>query len=161
MLGERLIVAGGAKLVGALAVGCLVLALLLALSIAGNVLQFRGSARLAADLGARLAASEARGRAEILGCEQINGRVNETVRVLGEELHHCRGEHQRLEARLARAVALRQAERERIAEATRLRDESIRRIYERDPECRAWGDMPVCRARSDGMLDAAPEDRAR
>lgn len=153
MLGERLIVAGGAKLVGALAVGCLVLALLLALSIAGNVLQFRGSARLAA--------SEARGRAEILGCEQINGRVNETVRVLGQELHHCRGEHQRLEARLARAVALRQAERERIAEATRLRDESIRRIYERDPECRAWGDMPVCRARSDGMLDAAPEDRAR
>ena len=37
MLGERLLLAGGTQLVSALAVGCLVLALLLTLSIIGNV----------------------------------------------------------------------------------------------------------------------------
>lgn len=157
MLGERLLLAGGTKLVSALAMGCLVLSALLAVSITANVLQFRGSARLAADLGARLAASEARGRAEILGCEQVNGRVNETVRILGKELHACRGEHQRIEQRLARVVSDRAAARDRAAAAAREREESIRRTYETDPQCRAWGSAPVCRARSDRMLGPAPD----
>lgn len=157
MLGERLMLAGGAKLVGALAVACLVLAALLAVSVIGNVMQFRGSARLAADLGARLAASEARGRAELLICEQVNGRVNETVRLLGAELHDCQGRHQRIQQALARAVATRERERRQAADAARLTEESIRRTYETDPQCRAWGDAAVCRARSDGLLGAAPE----
>lgn len=157
MLGERLLLAGGTQLVSALAVGCLVLALLLTLSIIGNVLQFRGSARLAADLGAKLAASEAAGRAEILSCKDINTRVNSTVSVLARELHECRGESQRLDERLARVTAAREAERQRQAAAARARDESIRRTYERDPDCAAWGAAPVCRARSDGMLGPAPE----
>lgn len=157
MLGDRLLLAGGAKLVSALAIGCLVLGALLAVSVTANVLQFRGSARLAADLGARLAASEARGRAEILGCEQINDRVNQTVRLLGQELHACRGEHQRVEQRLAKVVSDRAAQRERAAAAAREREESIRRTYETDAQCRAWGSAPVCRARSDGMLSAAPD----
>lgn len=157
MLGERLLLAGGTQLVSALAVGCLVLALLLTLSIIGNVLQFRGSVRLAADLGAKLAANDAAGRAEILGCKQINTRVNQTVELLAGELHQCRGESQRLDESLARATAAREAERQRQAEATRARDESIRRTYETDPECRAWGAAPVCRARSDGMLSPASE----
>lgn len=161
MIGDRLLAASGAKLVGALAVACLALALLLIASLAGNWLQFRGSARLAAELGAKLAAAEARGRAEIEACVGTNERVVGTVQVLGDELHACRGQHQRTDEALGLALRQRDRARREAEGERRQRDEVIRMIYETDSDCRAWGDAPVCRARSDGMLGPAAERPAQ
>jgi hypothetical protein len=148
MFGDRLLAAGGAKVVGVLAMSCIVLGLLLAASLAGHWVQFRGSARLAADLGAKLAAAEARGRAEIEACTATNARVAGTVRVLEQELHACRGQEQRI--REAHQLALRQRERaRREAEGQeRMRREAVDAIARNDEDCR----RPLCRALSDELL---------
>ncbi len=160
MLGDRLIGIGGAKLVGALAVACLVLAALLVLSVFVNYQQFRGTARVALDLSTKLAASEANGAAQIGICAETNARVNTTVGLLGDELQACRGEHQRIDQ--VYQQALRQRDRARkAAEGERaMREEVIRRIYETKSDCRAWADAAVCRALSDELLRTAPADPA-
>jgi hypothetical protein len=161
LFGDRLIATGGAKLVGALAIACLLLAALLVISVIVNVRQFNGATKLALDLGGKLAASEAKGQAEAQACKDTNERVNTTVRMLGDELHACRGEHQRIDEQFA--LALRQRDRARTAaEAERAqREEVIRRIYETNSDCRAWADGAVCRAVSDELLRAAPAPESR
>lgn len=152
MIGDRLIAAGGAKVVGGLAVACLALALLLIASLAGNWMQFKGSARLAADLGAKLAAAEARGRAEIEACAATNARVASTVSVLEHELQACRGQEQRITE--AYSLALRQRDRaRREAEGQeRMRREAVEAIARTDEDCR----RPLCRALSDELLGTPP-----
>jgi DNA gyrase/topoisomerase IV subunit B len=155
LFGDRLIATGGAKLVGALAIACLLLAALLVISVIVNVRQFNGATKLALDLGGKLAASEAKGQAEAQACKDTK------VRMLGDELHACRGEHQRIDEQFA--LALRQRDRARTAaEAERAqREEVIRRIYETNSDCRAWADGAVCRAVSDELLRAAPAPESR
>jgi hypothetical protein len=149
---QRLIAAGGlpiaAKLVAALSLACLVLGLLLALSVYVNVRQHRGGAAFALEMGGKLAASEARGRAELQACADTNARVNLTVKVLGDELHACRGEEQRvgdalLLAQRQRARALREADGQ-----ARMRREAVEAIGRTHESC----NRPICRALSDELL---------
>lgn len=148
MLGDRLIATGGAKLVGAQALACIVLTLLLGLSIVVNVLQVRGKARAVGAVEAQLAAVVATAGADRATCETVNRNVNATVAVLGDELHACRGSEQKLDD--ARRLALRQRERARQAAdgEARMRREAIEAIVRRDENC----SRPVCRALSDELL---------
>lgn len=153
VIGERLLAYGGARLVGALALACLVLGLLLAVSVTANYQQFRGSARLTATLGAQLAAAEARGRAELEACGAINQRAAGTVTLLEQELASCRGQTQRIEARMALALRQRDRARSEVLDHERMRAAQVEAIVRNHEECA----RPVCRALSDGLLGTPPE----
>jgi hypothetical protein len=156
MLGERLIAAGGAKLISALAIACLLLFALLILSAWGNWYQFRSHGRTVTTLASQLAASEAKGAAELNACAGVNKNVVATVQVLGDELHACRGEEQRIDE--ARALALRQRDRARqdAESQARMRSEAIEAIARRDESC----NRPVCRALSDELLGRPADGNA-
>lgn len=161
MIEQRLMAAGGlpiaAKLVAALSLACLVLGLLLAISIYVNVRQHRGGAAFALEMAGQLAASEARGRAELQACADTNARVNQTVAVLGDELHACRGEEQKIND----ALALAQRQRARaLSEAdgqARMRREAVEAIARTHESC----GRPICRALSDELLGRPAEGDAR
>lgn len=154
VIGERLLAYGGARLVGALALGCLVMGLLLLVSVAANWHQFRGSARVTTALTAQLAAAEARGRAEIEACAATNQRVTGTVRVLEQELASCRGETQRIEARLALALRQRDRARSEVLDHERMRAAQVEAIARDHEDCA----RPICRPLSDRLL-GTPTDR--
>lgn len=161
MIEQRLIAAGGlpiaAKLVAALSLTCLMLGLLLALSIYVNVRQHNGAAADALEMAGKLATSEASKRAELQACADTNARVNLTVGVLGDELHACRGEEQRI----GDALALAQRQRRRaLSEAegqARMRREAVEAIARNDESC----NRPICRALSDELLRGPAEGDAR
>jgi hypothetical protein len=153
VIGERLLAYGGARLVGALALACLVMGLLLAASVAANWHQFRGHARVTTALAAQLAAAEARGQAEIEACAATNQRVTGTVRVLEQELQNCRGQTQRIEARMALALRQRDRARSEVRDHERMRALQVEAIARDHEECA----RPVCRSLSDRLLGIAPE----
>lgn len=161
MIEQRLLAAGGlpvaAKLVAALAVACLVLAALLGLSVWGNWHLFQSGAKVAANLGAKLAASEAKGAAELASCAGTNANVVATVHALGDELHACRGSEQKIDE--ARRLALRQRERARQTAdgEAQMRREAIEAIVRRDENC----SRPVCRALSDELLSPPADPDAQ
>lgn len=150
MIGERLIATGGARLVGALALACITLTLLLGLSVALNVLQVRGKARAVGVVEAQLAAVVATAGADRKTCEAANQSANATVEVLGNELHVCRGQEQKIFEQ--RDLAMRQRARaQKAAEGeVYMRHEAIEAITRDNEDCR----RPICRALSDELLDA-------
>ncbi len=151
--GERLLAYGGARLVGALALACLVMGLLLAVSVAANWHQFRGATKLTTALTAQLAAAEARGRAELEACGAINQRAAGTVTLLEQELASCRGQTQRIEARMALALRQRDRARSEVLGQERMRTEAVEAIVRTNEDCA----RPVCRALSDRLLGTTPE----
>lgn len=144
LIGERVLAYGGARLAGTLVLACVLLGLLLAVSVTANWRQFRA----AATLTARLAASEARGRAEIEACAATNQRVTGTVRVLEQELASCHGQSQRLAARMALALRQRDRARSEVLGQERMRAEAAEAIARKHEACA----VPVCRALSERLL---------
>lgn len=155
MLGDRLIATGGAKLVGALAVACLVLAALLVLSVTVNVYQVRGKAKAVGDVLGRLAVCEATGAADLASAEAINTRANAAVSTLETELLQCLGAQQKQAEQLELAQRQRARARDEISELEMQRRtiiEGIAKTHEND--C----NRPLCRALSDELL-GTPADR--
>lgn len=159
MIEQRLIAAGGmpiaAKVVAALSLACLMLGLLLGLSVYINVQQHRGAASMALKLGGQLAASEARGAAELQACGDTNARVNQTVQVLGDELHQCRGQQQDMAGDLALAFRQRDRARRAVTAEIQQRQTTVQLLVERNESC---APRALCRAVSDQLL-GAPADR--
>lgn len=131
----------------------LVLGLLLAVSVAANWLQFRSAAKSTTTLTAKLAAAEARGQAEMAACAATNRRVAGTVRVLEQELASCRGQSQRLEARMALALRQRDRARSEVLGQERLRAAAVEAIARKHEDCA----RPICRPLSERLLDIPPE----
>lgn len=156
MLGDRLIATGGAKLVGWLAIACLVLVLLLILSGLGHWAQFKSTVKVTAGLGQQLAKSEAQGAADLGACAAKNANVTATVGVLGDELHACRGAEQQLNADLRKALQARDKSRQAAAREAQQKREAIEAIVRRDAMC----SRPVCRALSDELLGNTPHGDA-
>lgn len=150
MIAERLLAAGSAKLVGALAIACIVLTLLLGVSVYANVLQMRGKVRAVGEVMAQLAASEARGAVEMASCAAINARVVATVGVLEGELTQCRGQEQKIAERLALALRQRERARSEISALEQQRRDIINKALT-DENC----NRPMCRAVSDELLGPA------
>lgn len=158
MLGDRLLAVGGAKVVGALALACLVLFILLGVSVYANVLQFRGKARAVGEVVAQLAASEARAAAEIQGCAATNANVVATVGVLEGELLQCRGQGQEIAKREALALRQRDRARSAIADLERERKTIIEGLTkDHESDC----NRPLCRALSDELLRPAADRPAQ
>lgn len=158
MLGDRLINLGGAKLVGALALAVIVLVLLLGLSVWGNVLQFRGKATAVGQVLSRLAAAEARSKAEIEACAATNARAAGTVAVLEAELLQCRGQQQDMAGDLALARRERDRARRAVTAEIQQRQTTVQLLVDRNESC---APRPLCRAVSDELLHAAPDGPAQ
>lgn len=155
MIGSNLLAIGGGKVTSALAIACIVLALLLGVSVWGNVVQMRGKARAVGEVMAQLAASEAKATAEIASCAAVNTRQSSAVTVLEAELQQCAGTQQKIADRLA--LALRQRDRARtevsaLENQRRTTIEALAKAHEND--C----NRPLCRVLSDELL-GAPADR--
>lgn len=151
MITDRLSALGAPKLLLVI----LILASLLGLSVAVNVWQVGDKERAVGKISADLAAAQATADSDRNTCAAVNQSANATVAVLGDELHACRGQEQRvLEQRdLAlrqRARALKAAEGEAY-----MRRETIEAIARNDENCH----RPICRALSDELLSPAPEAR--
>lgn len=143
---------GNARVVSALALGCLLLAALLLISVVLNVHQFRSTARQVATLGQQLAQSEQKGAAQLQVCVAANEGNVATIATLGTELHACRGEADDIAADLA--LARRQRDRARAAAEgeVRVRTAAVEAIVRRDASC----SRPLCRALSDELLNVSP-----
>ena len=148
MIEQRLIAAGGlpiaAKLIAGLAMTCLCLIALLWLCIYINLQQFRG----AQTLKTQLTAAQVQGAAELQECANTNGRVNQTVAVLGDELHACRGAEQRVNDALQLAYSQRQRAQRNADKQLKLKNEAIQAIARTHETC----GRGICRALSDELL---------
>lgn len=145
-----------AKIIAALSIACIVLTLLLIASGVIHYWQFQRASKVTTALASQLAASEARGAAQMAECAATNERVAGTVHVLGNELHACRGDNQKIEEQRALVMRERDRARREAAGQAQMRAEVIRRLYETNTDCRAWGDAPVCRGRSEQLLGDSP-----
>lgn len=157
MFADRILDVASMKSTAWLALGCLVLGLALIGSIALNVWQVSDKAKAVGQVEAKLAALKAGSEADLRTCAATNRNNVATVQVLGDELHACRGQEQKISEQ--RDLAMRQRDRaRRSAEGeARMRSEAVEAIARTHEDCR----RPVCRALSDELLrkPAGPDDR--
>lgn len=154
MIGDRLIQAGGARLVGALAAACLLLIALLVISVALNVMQFQGKARAVGQVLSQLAAADAKAQAQIAACDSVNGRQSVAIDTLSAELQQCRGAEQDIQQRWQLALRERDRARRAIGAEIELRRTTIERLVTTHESCAA---RAMCRAVSDELL-GSPAD---
>lgn len=154
MIGQRLIQAGGARLVGALGAACLLLIALLILSVATNVMQFRGKAKAVGTVLGQLAAADARAQAQIAACDATNGRQSVAITALEAELHQCRGAEQAVQERWQLALRERNRARAAIDREIELRRTTIDRLVTTHESCAA---RAICRDVSDELLRSSSD----
>lgn len=96
----------------------------------------------------KLADAIAKGAADVTVCTSVNANAMATVEILGDELHACRGQEQKVVEQ--RDLALRQRKRAlKAAEGEAyMRREVIEAIARNDENC----SRPICRALSDELL---------
>lgn len=151
MLLDRVVSAGGAKLLPGLAIACLVLLLLLGISAYAHVLQFRSRTAVVTELTQTKATSAA----DLRACGATNTNVVATVHALGKELHACRGSEQELGDSLRLATLQRDRAKRAAAGEKRKRIEAIDDIAKTHATC----SRPVCRALSDELLSSPTGDQ--
>lgn len=153
MITDRLLAAGGTKVVGYLVVTCAVLILFLGLSVYVNVAQVRGRAEAVGKVEAKLAAAEAKANAEIAGCASINERQSSAVTLLEGELLQCRGQQQDTAGQLALALRQKQRKHAEILALEQQRRTIIEGVLKaNESDC----NRPMCRALSDELLRISP-----
>lgn len=138
-----------AKALQILSVLSAVLLILLGLSVWVNSAQRKA----VQTLSAKLADSVAQGAADLKVCAGVNANGVVTIQVLGDELHACRGQEQKIVEQ--RDLALRQRARALKAAAGEayMRREVIEAIARNDESC----SRPICRALSDELLNPKAE----
>lgn len=153
MLADRVLSVGAAKLLPI----CVVLAALFAISVAVNIWQVSAKAEAVGKVEAQLAEIKAGAESDLRACEGINRNAVATVQVLGDELHACRGQEQKITEQ--RDLAVRQRDRARRAAdgEARMRHEAIEAIARTHEDCR----RPICRALSDELLRNRAADANR
>lgn len=157
MIGSRLIAVGGARLVGALAVACLALFVMLVISVFAHVAQARSKTSAVAQVQAQLTKAQAQAAADNALCSATNGRQTAVVATLQDELQACNGAKQDAAAQMAIALTQRDRARRALAAQIKQRQTTLQTLVNNDENC---APRAMCRAVSDELLGTADRSPA-